>query len=84
MPASQDDTSLRKLIERPPITSIEIVPLTKQQLDSAFRLHVGPVSESLILNNQNSNDILIKKIFLIDSRTVSFYESNNTTKKAQT
>ncbi len=44
MPASKDDSSLRKLIENPPITSIEIVPLTKQQLDSAFRLHVGPVS----------------------------------------
>lgn len=45
MPASKDDSSLRKLIENPPITSNEIVPLTKQQLDSAFRLHVGPVSE---------------------------------------
>ncbi|KAF7489947.1 Mediator of RNA polymerase II transcription subunit 19 [Sarcoptes scabiei] len=43
VPACQDDSSLRKIIERPPITSIEIVPLNKQQLDSAFRLHVGPV-----------------------------------------
>lgn len=47
VPASQDDSSLRKIIERPPITSIEIVPLNKQQLDSAFRLHVGPVSSTL-------------------------------------
>lgn len=43
LPASQDDSSLRKMIERPPITAIEIVPFSKQQLDSAFRLHVGPV-----------------------------------------
>lgn len=45
IPGSQDDSSLRKMIERPPITSIEIVPLNKQQLDSAFRLHVGPVPD---------------------------------------
>ena len=43
VPASRDESSLRKLIENPPITSIEIMPLTKSQLDSAFRLHVGPV-----------------------------------------
>lgn len=53
VPASKDDSSLRKLIENPPITSIEIVPLTKQQLDSAFRLHVGPIPEQYrFMSNQ--------------------------------
>ena len=48
-PANPGESSLRKLIENPPITSIEIMPLQKQQLDSAFRLHVGPVSFSIFV-----------------------------------
>ncbi|XP_074597528.1 mediator complex subunit 19 [Brevipalpus obovatus] len=45
VPASpEDNSSLRSLIEKPPICGREILPLTSNQL-SGFRLHQGPIPE---------------------------------------
>ncbi|CAJ0580380.1 unnamed protein product, partial [Mesorhabditis spiculigera] len=42
---SDDFSSLRRLVEKPPITGKEIAPLTTQAM-SGFRLNVGPVDEA--------------------------------------
>lgn len=42
-PGQQDNSSLRSVIEKPPIGGKELLPLTNIQLDG-FRLHPGPVS----------------------------------------
>lgn len=42
-PGQQDNSSLRSVIEKPPIGGKELLPLTSIQLDG-FRLHPGPVS----------------------------------------
>ena len=42
-PGQQDNSSLRSVIEKPPIVGKELLPLTSVQLDG-FRLHPGPVS----------------------------------------
>lgn len=42
-PGQQDNSSLRSVIEKPPIGGKELLPLTNVQLDG-FRLHPGPVS----------------------------------------
>lgn len=42
-PGSQDNSSLRSVIEKPPIGGKELLPLTSVQL-AGFRLHPGPVS----------------------------------------
>lgn len=44
MTASNDMSSLRSLIERPPICGKELLPLTQSQL-TGFRLHPGPLPE---------------------------------------
>lgn len=41
-PGSQDNSSLRSVIEKPPIGGKELLPLTSVQL-AGFRLHPGPV-----------------------------------------
>lgn len=41
-PGAQDNSSLRSVIEKPPIGGKELLPLTSVQLDG-FRLHPGPV-----------------------------------------
>lgn len=41
-PGAQDNSSLRSVIEKPPIGGKELLPLTSTQLDG-FRLHPGPV-----------------------------------------
>jgi mediator of RNA polymerase II transcription subunit 19 len=43
-PAVQDNSSLRLLIEKPPIGGKELLPLTTNQLQG-FRLHQGPLPE---------------------------------------
>lgn len=42
-PGQHDNSSLRSVIEKPPIGGKELLPLTSIQLDG-FRLHPGPVS----------------------------------------
>ena len=44
VPAPSDSSSLRSLIERPPICKKDIIPLTTSQL-TGFRLHPGPLPE---------------------------------------
>ncbi|CAG2170072.1 unnamed protein product [Oppiella nova] len=44
IPALQDNSSLRLLIEKPPIGGKELLPLTANQL-LGFRLHAGPLPE---------------------------------------
>lgn len=43
-PGSQDNSSLRGLIDKPPVGGKELVPLNQLQL-SGFRLHPGPLPE---------------------------------------
>ncbi|KAL3269857.1 hypothetical protein HHI36_008915 [Cryptolaemus montrouzieri] len=43
-PGQQDNSSLRSVIEKPPIVGKELLPLTSIQLDG-FRLHPGPLPE---------------------------------------
>ncbi|KAJ8984816.1 hypothetical protein NQ317_013015 [Molorchus minor] len=43
-PGQQDNSSLRSVIEKPPIGGKELLPLTSVQLDG-FRLHPGPLPE---------------------------------------
>lgn len=47
-PGQQDNSSLRSVIEKPPIGGKELLPLTSIQLDG-FRLHPGPVSTWFIV-----------------------------------
>lgn len=46
-PGQQDNSSLRSVIEKPPVGGKELLPLTSIQLDG-FRLHPGPVQFALI------------------------------------
>lgn len=50
-PGQQDNSSLRSVIEKPPIVGKEIIPLTSVQLDG-FRLHPGPLPEQYRYANQ--------------------------------
>jgi len=43
-PGNQDNSSLRSLIDKPPIGGKELMPLTASQL-TGFRLHQGPLPE---------------------------------------
>ncbi|KAK4883384.1 hypothetical protein RN001_006703 [Aquatica leii] len=47
----QDNSSLRSVIEKPPIGGKELLPLTSSQLDG-FRLHPGPLPEQYRYINQ--------------------------------
>jgi len=51
VPGSQDNSSLRSLIDKPPIGGKEICPLTSSQL-SGFRLHPGPLPDQYRFMNQ--------------------------------
>jgi len=44
-PGSQDNSSLRGLIDKPPVCGKELLPLNSLQL-AGFRLHPGPLPES--------------------------------------
>jgi len=50
-PGHQDNSSLRSVIEKPPIVGKELRPLTLMQL-SGFRLHPGPLPEQYRYINQ--------------------------------
>ncbi|XP_064620786.1 mediator of RNA polymerase II transcription subunit 19-like [Lineus longissimus] len=50
-PGIQDNSSLRSLIEKPPITGKEILPITGAAL-TGFRLHPGPLPEQYRLMTQ--------------------------------
>ncbi|KAK5644326.1 hypothetical protein RI129_005626 [Pyrocoelia pectoralis] len=50
-PGAQDNSSLRSVIEKPPIGGKELLPLTSSQLDG-FRLHPGPLPEQYRYINQ--------------------------------
>ncbi|GFR08149.1 mediator of RNA polymerase II transcription subunit 19 [Trichonephila clavata] len=50
-PGSQDNSSLKSLVEKPPIGGKELLPLTGSQL-SGFRLHPGPLPEQYRLMSQ--------------------------------
>lgn len=50
-PGQQDNSSLRSVIEKPPIGGKELRPLTSVQL-SGFRLHPGPLPEQYRCANQ--------------------------------
>ncbi|KAL7302965.1 mediator of RNA polymerase II transcription subunit 19 [Trichogramma pretiosum] len=50
-PGDQDNSSLRSLIDKPPIGGKELLPLTSLQL-SGFRLHPGPLPEQYRYINQ--------------------------------
>jgi mediator of RNA polymerase II transcription subunit 19 len=53
-PGSQDNSSLRLLIEKPPVGGKELLPLTQEQL-VAFRLHpTGPLPKQYCLMSQQS------------------------------
>ena len=49
-PSQQDNSTLRSVIEKPPICGKELIQLTSVQL-SGFRLHPGPVSLFFIYIN---------------------------------
>uniref|UniRef100_T1J6F6 Mediator of RNA polymerase II transcription subunit 19 n=1 Tax=Strigamia maritima TaxID=126957 RepID=T1J6F6_STRMM len=51
MPGHQDNSSLRSLIEKPPIGGKELIPLSGSQL-LGFRLHTGPLPEHYRIMNQ--------------------------------
>ncbi|XP_067124904.1 mediator of RNA polymerase II transcription subunit 19-like isoform X2 [Centruroides vittatus] len=51
IPGHQDNSSLRSLIEKPPIGGKELLPLMGAQL-TGFRLHAGPLPEQYRLMNQ--------------------------------
>ncbi|XP_054168274.1 mediator of RNA polymerase II transcription subunit 19-like [Oppia nitens] len=51
-PAHIDNSSLRALIDKPPIGGKELIPLTANQL-LGFRLHAGPLPEQYRLMNQS-------------------------------
>ncbi|XKL59194.1 hypothetical protein PGB90_000210 [Kerria lacca] len=50
-PGNQDNSSLRSVIEKPPIAGKEILPLSNMQLNG-FRLHPGPLPEQYRYENQ--------------------------------
>ncbi|XP_022915948.1 mediator of RNA polymerase II transcription subunit 19 [Onthophagus taurus] len=50
-PGQNDNSSLRSVIEKPPIGGKELLPLTSVQLDG-FRLHPGPLPEQFRYANQ--------------------------------
>ncbi|XP_046390577.1 mediator of RNA polymerase II transcription subunit 19 isoform X2 [Ischnura elegans] len=50
-PGNQDNSSLRSVIEKPPIGGKELLPLTSVQL-AGFRLHPGPLPEQYRYVNQ--------------------------------
>ncbi|KDR09356.1 mediator of RNA polymerase II transcription subunit 19 [Zootermopsis nevadensis] len=50
-PGHQDNSSLRSVIEKPPIGGKELLPLTSVQL-AGFRLHPGPLPEQYRCVNQ--------------------------------
>jgi len=50
-PGNLDNSSLKSLIEKPPIGGKELLPLTGSQL-SGFRLHPGPLPEQYRLMSQ--------------------------------
>ncbi|KAF5285678.1 hypothetical protein FQR65_LT13063 [Abscondita terminalis] len=50
-PGAQDNSSLRSVIEKPPIGGKELLALTSSQLDG-FRLHPGPLPEQYRYINQ--------------------------------
>ncbi|XP_013403355.1 mediator of RNA polymerase II transcription subunit 19 [Lingula anatina] len=50
-PGIQDNSSLRSLIEKPPITGKELIPLSGSAL-AGFRLHPGPLPEQYRLMHQ--------------------------------
>ncbi|CAB0013816.1 unnamed protein product [Nesidiocoris tenuis] len=50
-PGHQDNSSLRSVIEKPPIVGKELRPLTSMQL-AGFRLHPGPLPEQYRCVNQ--------------------------------
>jgi len=50
-PGSHDNSSLRSLIDKPPITGRELIPLSGHAL-SGFRLHPGPLAEQYRIMNQ--------------------------------
>lgn len=56
-PGSQDNSSLRGLIDKPPVGGKEILPLNSLQL-AGFRLHPGPLPESYrnLLNAVSSKE----------------------------
>lgn len=47
-PGQADNSSLRSVIEKPPVGGKDLLPLTSAQLEG-FRLHPGPVSVTLYL-----------------------------------
>ncbi|CAH0555026.1 unnamed protein product [Brassicogethes aeneus] len=49
-PGQQDNSSLRSVIEKPPIGGKDLLPLTSIQLDG-FRLHPGPLPEQYRYTN---------------------------------
>jgi mediator of RNA polymerase II transcription subunit 19 len=50
-PGTQDNSSLRSIIEKPPITGKELIPLAGHSL-SGFRLHPGPLAEQYRIMSQ--------------------------------
>ncbi|XP_043217809.1 mediator of RNA polymerase II transcription subunit 19-like [Amphibalanus amphitrite] len=50
-PGSLDNSSLRSLIEKPPVVGKELLPLTSLQL-TGFRLHAGPLPEQYRFTSQ--------------------------------
>jgi len=50
-PGSLDNSSLRSLIEKPPVGGKELLPLTNLQL-TGFRLHAGPLPEQYRFTSQ--------------------------------
>lgn len=73
-PGQQDNSSLRSVIEKPPIVGKELLPLTSIQLDG-FRLHPGPVSTSIIQHIY----IYINSCLLV-TWTISLYKYNSNQK----
>merc|ERR1719412_2217511 len=55
-PGSQDNSSLRGLIDKPPVCGKELHPLTPLQL-SGFRLHPGPLPEQYRYSMQQSQRV---------------------------
>jgi len=50
-PGAQDNSSLRSVIEKPPIVGKELIPLSGHAL-SGFRLHPGPLAEQYRIMSQ--------------------------------
>lgn len=67
-PGSQDNSSLRSVIEKPPIGGKELLPLTSAQL-AGFRLHPGPVS----IIHFTHNTLTAGESPCRRSRTIAYY-----------